>query len=263
MTFAIVLLEQLEQNRSKKRKHSSGASTSSRLSSQKITSIIDRLKSQKITGIIDRLKTQQYRSSTRKNYYAIWKVFGKFLIRLDHKPKEWSDRLTLFVGYLVQKDYQSATVKSYISAIKAVLKEDGVKISEDQYTLSSLVRACKLKNDRVHSRMPIQSGMLAVLLRTLDEYYANLGQPFLGLFYRTIFFTMYFGLFRISEVMTGAHPVLTRDIHIGKNKDKLMFVLRSSKTHGRNTHPQIIKISAITLTKRRSERTLPCPFHLL
>ena len=61
-----------------------------------------------------------------------------FNVRLDHRPTEWRDHLILFVGYLVPNRYQSATVKSYISAIKAFLKEDGVKVTEDQYTLVSL-----------------------------------------------------------------------------------------------------------------------------
>ena len=78
--------------------------------------------------IVDDLRHQQYRDCTKRNYYAVWRVFNQFFIRLDYKPSNWEDRLTLFVGFLIQSNKQSSTVKSYISAIKAVLKENNFKI---------------------------------------------------------------------------------------------------------------------------------------
>ena len=74
-----------------------------------------------IQDIIDKLRLQQYRNTTWKNYYTIWKIFNAFYIKLDIKPHSWEDRLTLFIGYLVDQDKQSSTIKSYISAICAVL----------------------------------------------------------------------------------------------------------------------------------------------
>ena len=71
------------------------------------------------------------------NYHVIWKLFCKFLICLDYRPPNWADRLTLFVGYLVQQKKQSSTVRSYISAIKSILKDIDINIAEDQYLLSS------------------------------------------------------------------------------------------------------------------------------
>ena len=35
-----------------------------------------------------------------------------------------------------------------------------------------------------------------------------------------------------------------KDVHIGLNKDKILFVLYSSKTHGKESLPQKVKISA-------------------
>ena len=74
-----------------------------------------------IERIVDYLKLQYHRDSSRANYYQIWKIFSKFYLRLDSNPNNWSERITLFVGYLIDTQKQSATVKSYISAIKAVL----------------------------------------------------------------------------------------------------------------------------------------------
>ena len=87
--------------------------------------------------------------STKKNYYTIWKMFNNFFIRLDRKPREWYQCLTLFVAYLIDNKKQSSTVKSYISAIKAVLQDNGIKLQKNQCLLTSLTRACHLTNDKV------------------------------------------------------------------------------------------------------------------
>ena len=67
-------------------------------------------------------------------YYRVWKQFGTFFLKLDHKPKDWEDQITLFVGYLVDQNKQSQTVKSYLSAMKAVLAEDNIKLDPDQFS---------------------------------------------------------------------------------------------------------------------------------
>ena len=60
-------------------------------------------------------------------------------------------------------------VKSYISAIKAVLSMNNIKIVEDRYLLCSLVKACRLKNDVVKTRLPIQKAMLGVILKEVRQ----------------------------------------------------------------------------------------------
>ena len=120
--------------------------------------------------------------------------------------------MTLFVGYLIQNNKQSSTVKSYISVLKAVLKMHNIPIDVNQCLLTSLTKACRLKNDSLKARLPIRRGVLRILLETTQTYYMNAGQPFLSHLYRALFSTMYFGLLRISEVTAGAHPVLVRDV---------------------------------------------------
>ena len=170
-----------------------------------------------IKNIIECLRYQQYRDTTKKNYYTIWKIFSNFFIKLDQKPMEWADRLTLFVGYLIENRHQSSTVKCYILAIKAVLKDCDIEVRQDQYLLSSLTRACRLCNDQVRTRLPIQKGLLGIILRQIDIKWPS--QTYLAALYKAIFSTMYYGLLRISEI-AGQHPILARDIHIGKNKSK-------------------------------------------
>ena len=80
---------------------------------------------------MEELKLHRHRDSTKAMYYSVWKAFNQFFIRLDEKPATWEDRLVLFVGYLVQKKLKATTINSYISAIKSVLMQDGVKLNED------------------------------------------------------------------------------------------------------------------------------------
>ena len=197
------------------------------------------------------------------NYYTVWKIFSNFLIKLDFRPNSWEDRLTLFVGHLINTNKQSSTVKCYISAIKVILKEDGFEISEDQYLLSSLVRACKLQNDQIKPRLPIKKGLLSIILRQIEKHYRAVNQPYLLVLYKAVFSTMYFGLLRVSEVAAGPHPVLVKDVHIGKNKRKFMLLLHTSKTHWRNSKPQIIKISSRGCQSMSFPSSLPCPYQVL
>ena len=69
---------------------------------------------------------QRHRGSTQKNYYGIWKNFNKFIIQLDDKSNNWDDRLVLYMAYLIHHQRRSSTIKSYISAIKAVLFNGGI-----------------------------------------------------------------------------------------------------------------------------------------
>ena len=101
------------------------------------------------------------------------------------------------------------TICSYISAIKYVLHEDGIKIHEDQFLIASLTCACKLLNDSVHCRLPIHKDMLRAVLRKVDYFYLQVkNQPKLALLYKTLFSMAYFGLFRVGELTKGEHPIL-------------------------------------------------------
>ena len=204
-------------------------------------------------------------------YYTVWKLFNKFYLRLDNKPDTWEKRLVLFVAYLIDGKRQSSTVKSYISAIKDVLKSLGVKINQDECLLTSLTRACKLNNNTVNTRLPICRGMLDIILKKVNSYFNDQQQPYLACLYTTLLSTAYFGLFRVGELTMGDHPVLAKDVQIGFNKWKILFILRMSKTHWKNSPPELVKISSQEinqkLTKRRQGQYQKskefCPYTLL
>ena len=118
-----------------------------------------------IENIVERLRCCKYQSTPKKYYLSVWRNFNEFFIRLDRKPKTWEDRLVLFVGFLVENKRKSTTIKSYISAIRAVLADDGVTLNEDKYLLKALTKACKLQNDHIRTRLPISKGILQILFK--------------------------------------------------------------------------------------------------
>ena len=63
---------------------------------------------------------------------------------------------------------------------------------------------------------------------------------------------------RVGELTLSQHVVKVKDIQVGVNKDKILLVSYSSKTHGKESLPQKIKIEA---TKRNHNRFF-CPFEL-
>ena len=138
--------------------------------------------------------------------------------------------------------------------------------------INSLTKACKLINDQIKTRLPIEKSMLGSILWQADKTYKD--QPYLRSLHKTLISTAYFGLFRLGELALGEHPVLARDVHISFNKRIILFILRTSKTHWKNMRPQTITVS-LTRCKRSVRNTnknnnstevenpCPCPYELL
>ena len=91
--------------------------------------------------------------------------------------------------------------------------------------------------------------MLHSLLKQIDRLFDS--QQYLKVMYRALFSTTYFGLFRIGELTQSAHVLRARDVHVAKNKKKFLFILRSSKMHGKDAMPQRKKKVPITVPEPR------------
>ena len=90
---------------------------------------------------------------------------------------------------------QSSTLKSYFSAIKHILKQDGYPWNDNKVLLSSLVKGCKLGNDKV----PIKKGLLEMLLFQIERMFDH-PQPYLELMYQALFYLAYNGMMRVGEL---------------------------------------------------------------
>ena len=151
----------------------------------------------------------------------------------------------LFVAFLVDNNLRSSTVKMYISAIRGVLAVEGIKLNEDQFLLTSLTRACRLQNDRVIHRLLIYKDLLHLIIKRIELHFGSLQQDYLMKLYKAIFIAGYYGLLRAGEIAMGPHVLLAKDVHVGKNKKKLLFILWTSQTHDLSQKPQMIKISSV------------------
>ena len=211
-------------------------------------------------GILDRLKYKQTRQSTTDNYLSIWKHFNKFVIKLDCRDNiSWEEKTALFGAYLVDDGVQSSTLKSYFSAIKYILKQDGYEWDDNKAILSSLIKSCKIENDTLKVRLPIQKGLFEMLLFELERLYGSGNQqPYLELMYKVIFCLAYYGMMRVGELTWSPHTLKASNVHISGNKDKIMLVLYTSKTHGTESSPQRIKISAVQESKAYKCKRLFC-----
>ena len=196
-----------------------------------------------------------------RNYISVWRQFNNFIIKLDELPESWEDRVTLFGAVLVDSGIQSSTLRSYFSAIKCMLVDDGYKWDQNKVLVNTLTRTCKCVNDVVRTRLPIQKSLLEMLCFKIECTYA--AQPYLERMFKAFFLLLYYGLFRIGELAWSQHAVRAKDVHIANNKDKMLFVLYTSKTHGLESKPQKIKISSVQSMNKLNSGNIKrffCPF---
>lgn len=84
-------------------------------------------------------------------------------------------------------------IKSYVSALKAILMNIGIEVNEDRFLLTSITRACSYRNDMAKTRLPIHKHLLILLFRELNNMFD--AQPYIKKLYRALFAIAYFGLF--------------------------------------------------------------------
>ena len=129
-------------------------------------------------------------------------------------PQSWEQRTALFCAYLVDRGLKSTTLRSYVSAIKCILKDDKYKWVDGEVVLDSLIRACKLTNDIVKPRLP---RLLELILFEIGRLFNQ--QPYLEILYKTVLAIGYYGLFRIGEMtVPGDHTIKASNVHVAKNK---------------------------------------------
>ena len=223
-----------------------------------------RLSANYINNLIETLRWQSVRDSTMRNYLAIWRSFNTFLLRLDSKPKLWEDRTMMFCAYLIDKGCQSATIRSYVSGIKKFLNTDNYEWDDSRLLVHSLSQACRLKNDTVHCRFPISKRLLEILLFELERILYH--SQYSCILYKAILCLGYYGLMCVGELTDSCHTAKACNIHIGANKDKILVILYSSKTHSKASYPQETKISSIASQASHmniKSTTFFCPFQVI
>ena len=119
----------------------------------------------------------------------------------------------------------------------------------------------QIEKRQVEYQTAYQIDILCILVKAVPKLFSS-EQPYLVSLYSALLSTIYYGLFRIGELTQNQHVGKACDVHIGENKNKMHFLLRSSKTHNFGDNPQIVKISSspspIVLQTSQIQRI--CPF---
>ena len=216
------------------------------------------------------LETYKYRNNrqtTNDTYMGVWRNFNNFIIALDRIPDTWEEKISVYYAFLIEIcGLQSSTIRSYVSGIKKVLRAINYVCDDEKILLAAITGTCKRENDTAPNRLPIQKNLMEQILFEIERKYSlELAQPYLELLYKTAIIFLYYGLLRISEIChtKAGHALKAKDVHFAENKQKILLVLHSSKTHGREARPQKIKISATLNTlKIWRNRKHFCPFEV-
>ena len=130
---------------------------------------------------------------------------------------------------------------------------------DSKVLLHTLTKACKIKNDRLFPHFPIKFGLFELLLFEVGRKYAT--QPYLEILFKSLFSLAYYGLMRVGELTLSPHAVKASNVHIGTNKNEILILLYTSKTHDEASEPQRIKISEVETCGLNKKNF--CPFRLL
>lgn len=207
------------------------------------------------------MKNGDLAPSTSETYHTVWRNFLNFLNEFKNLPSKYEDKMVMYAAHLGNEGAHSATVGSYMSAIRYKLRKDGIDIPDKNFEIASIIRTCKLKNNRVFYRCGISKPMLKDLLQATKELLYDNGQEYQYFLYRAIFLTAYYGMFRIGEIAQGPHSVTASDVKPSTNKNKFLLILRSSKTHGKGDHPHTVNIPQVVDVEE--DRTINDPYQAL
>ena len=79
-----------------------------------------------------------------------------------------------------------------------------------------------------------------------------------------MFAVYYYGLMRVGEITQSQHILKACNVHMARNKNKLLLILYSSKTHDKANRPQKIKITANDIERMGNYKDRHfCPFQLM
>lgn len=219
--------------------------------------------------VLQELEFRAVEDSTMHVYMTAWRSMQDFYCRLDRKPKPWDQRMSLFIAYMIKKRFEKATIQTYISGIKYVLRNIlHINVDDNAFRFTALIKSARYKNNKINLRMPIKINLLNRILDEVEKIPRFGNQPYLVALYRAMFASAYYGLLRVGE-MTGSHAVTAKNVHIAKNKRKAQFRLWTSKTLKWGNWPDDIKIDGLhdckrcypNFTGKSSHRY--CPVHIL
>lgn len=189
--------------------------------------------------VVERNSQKGVSSPSKEGYHSIFRNFLEFLDLFNTLPERWEEKMVLYASFLADNVYEEPTIRSYMSAIRYQLQQDGVRLDEDKILLESIIRSSRYKNKEKRQRLGISEQMLHRLLDQVEEQFNS--QPYLVALYKAMFVMGFYCLLRVSKLTSGRHPILAKNVIAAHNKLKIQVTLESSKTHTRREKKQVIR----------------------
>lgn len=189
--------------------------------------------------VVERNHQKSVAPPSKKTYHDIFNNFRDFLDLFRTLPDKWEEKMVLYATFLADNTYDESTINSYMSAIRFQLQQDGVRLEEDKILLESVIRSTRYKNKQKRQRLGISEHILHRLLDQVDNQFDQ--QPYLAALYKAMFVLAFYCLLRVSELTSGRHPILAKNVIVAKNKLKIQMTLETSKTHTVAQKRQVIR----------------------
>ena len=110
------------------------------------------------------------------------------LLHLTDCPLLGKRKIVYYCTFLIKVcELKSATVRSYVSAIKDVLLAIDYKCDQEKLLLSALMGVCKNENDKAPDCLPIRRPLMEQILFEIERKFSEvMQQPYLLLMYKTV-----------------------------------------------------------------------------
>lgn len=147
-------------------------------------------------------------------------------------------QILLFIAYCFELDRAPSTILTYLAGINYYHKLHGWQDFQNSFIIQKTLEGCKRKPRDKDARAPISIQILCEICKVLPAVCYNRSESCL---FHALYTMAYFGLFRISELVStnGSLPLMATDVKL--IEDKLHITLRHSKTNQRSI-PVIIKL---------------------
>lgn len=111
---------------------------------------------------------------------------------------------------------------------------------------------------------------MGIILDKLDDsFLVQANQPYLNKLFKALTVMAYYGLMRVGELTDTSpdisnHTIRFIDVHLARNKRKVLILLRMSKTHSIYQAPQIVKINGVDPDEVKFGSSLAhCPYRII
>ena len=158
--------------------------------------------------------------------------------------EEWPARqhhVVLFITHCFESGLSPNSIATYIAGISYFHKLNNWGKLSDMFVVAKMLEGCHRLRQVKDLRAPITQPVLAAICEALNSVCSN---EFETLLFSSLYTLAYFGLFRVSELVSPSRsqigsPLQQSDVKYNSDKHSLVITLRATKTNQRAIPIQI------------------------